>query len=93
MTTNHAPEKWEVVDHPVYPSFKDLIGPSFKVSVVMHATDLTFGDYLRRDADLHLMSAAPDMFAALEGVLRVADRATVEFDAARAALAKARGTA
>jgi hypothetical protein len=33
----------------------------------------------------------PEMLAALEGVVRVADRATVEFDAARAAIAKARG--
>jgi hypothetical protein len=38
-----------------------------------------------------LIAAAPDLLAALEGVLRVADRATVEFDAARAAIAKARG--
>lgn len=37
------------------------------------------------------MAAAPDMFDALEAVLRVADRSTVEFDMARAALAKARG--
>jgi hypothetical protein len=31
------------------------------------------------------------MLAALEGVVRVADRATVEFDAARAAIVKAKG--
>jgi hypothetical protein len=31
----------------------------------------------------------PDLVAALKGVIRVADRATDEFDAARAALAKA----
>lgn len=36
-----------------------------------------------------LISAAPEMAEALKGVLRVADRKTVEFDAARAALAKA----
>lgn len=40
---------------------------------------------------MHLISAAPAMLAALEGVLRVADRATDEFDAARAAIAKANG--
>lgn len=40
-----------------------------------------------------LRDAAPDLLAALEGVLRVADRKTVEFDAARAAIAKARGEA
>ncbi len=36
-----------------------------------------------------LMAAAPELLAALQGVLRVADRATDEFDAARAAIAKA----
>ena len=44
-----------------------------------------------REANARLIAAAPDLLAALEGVLRVADRATVEFDAARAAIAKARG--
>ena len=39
----------------------------------------------------NLIAAAPELLAALEGVLRVADRQTDEFDAARAAIAKARG--
>lgn len=43
-----------------------------------------------KHADAALFAAAPDLLAALEGVLRVADRNTVEFDAARAAIAKAR---
>lgn len=34
-----------------------------------------------------------DLLAALQGVLRVADRATDEFDAARAAIARATGAA
>ena len=38
-----------------------------------------------------LIAAAPEMLVALRGVLRVADRATVEFDAARAAIRKATG--
>ena len=41
------------------------------------------------DADARLIAAAPDLLEALHGVLRVADRATDEFDAARAAIAKA----
>lgn len=40
-------------------------------------------------ADAQLIAAAPDLLQALKGVVRVADRATVEFDAARAAIAKA----
>lgn len=42
-------------------------------------------------ANCRLIAAAPDLLAALEGVLRVADRKTDEFDAARAAIAKALG--
>lgn len=40
-------------------------------------------------ANARLIAAAPDLLAALQDVLRVADRATDEFDAARAAIAKA----
>lgn len=43
------------------------------------------------EANARLISAAPDMLAALEAVVRVADRKTVEFDAARAAISKAKG--
>lgn len=42
-------------------------------------------------ANARLIAAAPDMLEALRGVIRVADRATVEFDAARAAVANATG--
>lgn len=43
------------------------------------------------EANARLIAAVPDLLEALKGVLRVADRATVEFDAARAAIAKATG--
>lgn len=39
----------------------------------------------------HLVAAAPALLSALEGVLSVADRSTVEFDAARTAIASATG--
>ncbi|MCY1186174.1 hypothetical protein D9M73_270150 [compost metagenome] len=42
-------------------------------------------------ANAALIAAAPDLLEALEAVVRVADRATDEFDMARAAIAKARG--
>lgn len=45
----------------------------------------------RQLADAYLRAAAPCLLAALKGVLRVADRQTDEFDAARAAIAKAEG--
>lgn len=41
--------------------------------------------------DRALILAAPDLLAALKAVVSVADRKTVEFDAARAAIAKAEG--
>jgi hypothetical protein len=43
------------------------------------------------DPNARLIAAAPELLEALLGVLRVADRKTVEFDAARAAIAKATG--
>lgn len=46
---------------------------------------------LDSDANAHLICAAPKLYEALVGVIRVADRKTDEFDAARAALAEARG--
>lgn len=42
-------------------------------------------------ATARLIAAAPDLLAALKCVLRVADRKTDEFDAARTAIAKAEG--
>ena len=48
---------------------------------------------VERKANAVLIAAAPDMLAALQGVLRVADRKTDEFDAAHAAIAKAFGAA
>lgn len=41
--------------------------------------------------DGSLLAAAPDLLVALRAVLSVADRDTVEFDLARAAIAKAEG--
>lgn len=48
-------------------------------------------DYVLDEGNARLIAAAPDLLAALEGVLRVADRQTTEFDAARAAILKATG--
>ena len=42
-------------------------------------------------ANARLIAAAPQMLEALEAVVRVADRATVEFDMARAAIKAAKG--
>lgn len=43
------------------------------------------------DSNAQLIAAAPDLLAALKGVVSVADRDTAEFKAARKAIAKAEG--
>lgn len=43
----------------------------------------------RQKRQRSLLTAAPLLLEALKGVVRVADRKTVEFDAARAAIAEA----
>ena len=64
-----------------------------KTIVQTHAREIATGDvWLAQDeANVRLIAAAPDLLAALKGVLRVADRATEEFDDAHAAIAKAEG--
>jgi hypothetical protein len=44
-----------------------------------------------REANARLIAAAPDLLEALRDVLRVVDCVVVEFDVARAAIAKAEG--
>ncbi len=43
------------------------------------------------ESNARLIAAAPDLLAALKAVVAIADRKTVEFDAARAAIAAAEG--
>jgi hypothetical protein len=102
MTTQHTPGPWSVTDSH-YPSFKEISGPSFKISVVMWATDLTEDDYQKRYADLHLIAAAPDLLEALQDLfdadmehVLMGDGKDDQIEAiakARAAIAKATGAA
>lgn len=69
-----------------YPSGAKLLAG--RERAVIHCPDAPM---VVNEADQALIAAAPDLLAALEGVVRVADRKTVEFDAARAAIRKARG--
>ena len=52
---------------------------------------IKFRDVENQRANANLIAAAPELLEVLKGVLRVADRKTTEFDAARAAIAKAEG--
>lgn len=47
--------------------------------------------YDRKKAARRLELAAPDLLAALKGILHIADRKAAEFEAAHAAIAKAEG--
>ena len=60
----HSPGPWSVVDG-YYHGFEEINGPSFKISIVMSASDVSFEDSCKRTADAKLISAAPDMLEAL----------------------------
>ena len=61
-----------------YPAFKELDGLSFKVSVVMFATDLTEKDYQARNADLSFLALCdPATVAALVRIARAAVEGTI----------------
>ena len=103
MVANTAP--WEVVDGH-YPCFREIKGPSFRISIVIDATDLTLADSMKREADAQLISAAPELLAALTEYIAAADNSMTSDDdiaamirfgeadkAAREAIAKATSAA
>lgn len=80
-----AQERWDL--GPWENGYRQIWTPSgapFQATVVAHV----FGGDLRRD---RLIAAAPELLAALIRVVAVADRQTEDFDAARAAIARATG--
>jgi len=98
MSAKHTPGPWTLVDggrhwnNPIIDNYRIHTVPTDK------GFDITTGNYgellvehIYEEADARLIAAAPELLEALKGVIRVADRATVEFDAARAAIAKAEG--
>lgn len=92
--SKHTPEPWrlELLEDR---SIKHLcpVGPDdMSILTIVEHDGKPFAA-IYKDADAHLIAAAPDLLAALQGVMRVADRKTDEFDAARAAIQKATGAA
>ena len=85
-----TPGPWDVVQHPT-PSIKGIRGPSFDVRAVMWASDLDNSDYERRQADLSLMAAAPELYEALEAYMLMTDAPPAIASKGWSALAKARG--
>lgn len=83
----HTPGPWAAHHHESTDTYTiHVAGRSWESWAVAHV-----GDCTQDEANARLVAAAPEMLEALKGVLRVADRKTDEFDAARAAINKATG--
>lgn len=85
--TKHTPGPWKtnitrLSDNSIYVSH--VLGPKGQglAQIGIYGEEETL-------ANASLIAAAPDMLEALQAVVAVADRKTVEFDLARAAIAKA----
>lgn len=69
-----TPCQWSV-EPGHYPSFIEIKGPSFPVSIVTSATNLDFSDYLKRTADAdHMARCNPDNIRALLARLHAAEK-------------------
>lgn len=88
--STHTPGAWAACEPGDYSDYDGncivVLGydSSIRVAVVLGTSEESI-------ANARLIAAASSMLNALEGVVRVANRATVEFDAARAAIAKGTG--
>jgi hypothetical protein len=99
-TPKHTPGPWSVIDG-YYPQFKEISGPSFKISAVMWAWDLNENDYQIRNADLQLIAAAPEMLEALKALRKAcwggcactdpSEEENAAWDLAKASVDKAEG--
>lgn len=83
---SHTPGPWHrnIAPASKYPTI--FAGRNTHVAVVK-----TQRDDAETEANCDLITAAPEMLATLKAVVAVADRDTVEFRQARAAIAKAEG--
>lgn len=98
-----TPGPWAVERNKRTWGWVDVVGPSLGVGGPTQATDLTLADEVKRIAEAHLIAAAPDLYDALQRLLRfvaehtasgeVVPAHTVEHVRTYAALAKARGEA
>ena len=89
-----TPGPWAVERNKRTWGWVDVVGPSLGVGGPTQATDLTLADEVKRIAEAHLIAAAPDLYAALDGMLGLLDAGSLyepQAYAARTALAKARG--
>ena len=91
--SKHTPGPWKSMPDNYSGEMHRMVVNSQGVPLFDSVNRSPAADDSKEHADLVLAAAAPELLEALEGVLRVADRKTDEFDAARAAIAKATGGA
>ena len=101
MSAAHTPGPWSVELDAQWPELFHLIrGPAFKISYCRHANGVGFEAKQKRDADARLISAAPELLAALKRALFVLESPLLNtipvngggaVNAVRAAIAKAEG--
>ena len=85
----HTPGPWwqgSTLDDSVFAA-----GGGDEVCVAVCPERSVISDGAETYANARLIAAAPDLLEALKAVVAVADRKTVEFERARAAIAKAEG--
>lgn len=89
----HTPGPWHPVkvNHPGNNHYSIRDSENNERAIVDASYAVTLASLERTEANARLISAAPELLEALKAVLSVADRKTVEFDKARAAIAKATG--
>lgn len=93
MTTNkHTPGPWSFYTEP-QPNGCPVVGSNgLLICMLGHSVRMADQKEIAL-ANACLIAAAPELLEALQGVVRVADRSTMEFFAAHAAIAKAGGAA
>lgn len=86
----HTPGPWWVTNNMVR-DYGGIICPIVSAFRYPDQDELYKVQTRERKANALLIAAAPDLLAALQGILSGAGRHTIEFDAARAAVEKAIG--
>lgn len=90
----HTPGPWKVMYGKKYPRAIVRVNSTNEpggINSIVRWNGIGLPSSPEAVANARLIAAAPDLLEALHGVLRVTDRKTDEFDAARAAIAKAEG--
>lgn len=96
MSAKHTPGPWSIITSETCDLYAGIESDDFSIVVIGYPEDDDDGGVRGKTpeeamANAHLIAAAPDLLESLERVVAIADRNTVEFNAAKAAIAKAKG--